>query len=292
MIYEITISVPTNEIDGIIEKLNEAQIYNTFYNVPIEIIKNENGYGYLEKERQLTELKVYADDSVYDLKFPEDFTSFLSNITNIDENKISYEKYQNDEKKFKLEDIDLENHWMISYSLKDYPEKNVLYFAPQAAFGTGLHVTTQECLKIILSIDFKNLTVLDLGTGSGILSIGAAIKNAKSVVAIDIEPVERELMYNAKLNNISNITCKQMDLLSGESIINGKFDWAFMNIGASETLQILDKHHLLDKKINNFIISGLVEWNYEKVLPKFKESGYRIIKETHTDDWVTILLSL
>ena len=78
----------------------------------------------------------------------------------------------------------------------------ITFFTPQGAFGTGLHETTQDILKFIVEEDFEGKSLLDLGTGSGILSIAAGVKGASKIVAVDIRDVEDEVLLNASLNEL------------------------------------------------------------------------------------------
>lgn len=290
MTYELTINVPFDQIADTAEKLNLEQIYNLYYNLPIEITKVDNGFSFIEDKSQDIALKIFIDEQADNFTSVDDALEHISSILKIKKEDIAYTKHS-EEFNFKLEDIDLNNGWVISYSLKDYPNKKTIKFDPQAAFGTGLHVTTQSLLRIILNEDFTDLNVLDLGTGSGILSIAAGIKNAKYVESVDIEPVEREVILNAKLNNVDTITVKQADLLTGDYQVNKDFDWIFINIGASETLTILDRHKLFSGPNKKFLISGVVDWNYERIITKFEQNGYSLVEKSHLNDWVTLLFT-
>lgn len=286
MTHEITIKIPFSEISMVIDKLNENNFYNIYYDLPIEITKVDSGFDYEEKREELIELKIYLDNNAPLSK--EASINLISEVTNIEKKDIVHREY-NEEYDFILDDIDLGNGWVISYSQNDYPDKNIIKFDPHTAFGTGQHKTTQACLRIISNHNFAGLRVADLGTGSGILSVGAAIRGAASVDAIDIDPVKKEIEHNAQLNNISVINIIQADLLEGSYRVDNTVDWAFMNIGANESLQIIDRHKLFEGNIKNFILSGLVEWNYHRVMAKFLENGYKNIEESHDNDWVTVL---
>ena len=188
-----------------------------------------------------------------------------------------------------FEDIDLENGWFIVYPTSKgiYEDEKVIRLDPQGAFGTGIHETTKDCLRFILGESFNEKSILDLGTGSGILSIAAGLKGAKNIVAIDVEPVTREIMYHCKLNDISPITVIETNLFADEAVINENYDWTFINIGANETIELIEKHQLL-RKSNNFLISGIVDWNEETLHQLFIENAFRLYRRNQTNEWVTI----
>lgn len=142
-------------------------------------------------------------------------------------------------------------------------------------------------MKIILSKDFSNLKVLDIGTGSGILSICTALKDALEVTALDIRDVFEEVTLNASLNNLQNIKFLVCDVLNSDVDIKDKFDWIFINIGGEETLMFMDfiKKHL--KKDGFLLVSGLVEWSYDDIEKKVKEHGFKVEDKYKSNEWCT-----
>lgn len=291
MLHEFSINVPYKEIHEVTDLLNAAGIYNLYYESPIEIIKVQNGYGYEEKEDQLVELKIYASDLEVD-HLPDAYYPLLEATLSIPRDDITYKTYDetNWEQSYEFEDIDLGNGWVIKYlnSEKQYEDKHVLKFDPLAAFGTGLHETTQGCLRMILNKDLTGKTVLDLGTGSGMLAIAASLKGADKVVAVDYEEVERELYHNAELNNLTNdLQVVQADLITGDYKINENYDLILINIGANETMSIIERHNLLTYS-DDFFISGLVEWHIDDLINKFVHEGFSINEKSQTNEWVSI----
>ena len=98
---------------------------------------------------------------------------------------------------------------------------------PRMAFGSGSHETTYQITSLILSEDFSNQRVLDMGTGTGVLGIAMAMRGAEQVVAIDIDPFSVEnAKENFSLNNINNVEI----LLGDSSAIQGQFDTIVANI--------------------------------------------------------------
>jgi ribosomal protein L11 methyltransferase len=297
MLHEFILNIPYNKIDRYTEMLNNSGIYNLYYESPIEIIKVQNGYGYEEKEDQDIELKIYASDGEVD-HLPEAYFSLLESTLSISKEDITYNVHEESdwEQSYEFEDVDLGNGWVIVYPNSKNPKnqyegKNILKFDPLAAFGTGLHETTQGCLRMILEKDLTGKNVLDLGTGSGMLTIAASLKGAKKVVAVDYEEVERELLHNARLNNLTNdLQVDQADLITGDYTIDDQYDLILLNIGANETMSILKKHDLF-KNSHDFIISGLVEWHIDQLIEQFQVGGFSIKEKAQTNEWVTIHFS-
>jgi ribosomal protein L11 methyltransferase len=289
MLYEFKIKIEQTRVDELIEKLSSRGLYRFYYEQPIEVITFSNGYEYKEAEEGLIDFQIYFEDSDV-AQFPEDCFHVISEISGVPEDRITYSEVEEIIQEPEFDDIELNEEWVIAYSgkLEKYSGKKVLRFEPQAAFGTGLHETTQDCLRIILEQDFTDQKVLDLGTGSGILAVGALLKGAGQVTAIDYEPVEREVLYNAGLNKVEDkVEVLQKDLLGSAYRINGEFDWIFINIGGDEAAHILERPGLLSKS-SRFLVSGMVEWHTEEVTKAFHQQGFMWKSTLQTNEWVTM----
>lgn len=284
--YEISVSVNVVEVDTIIEQLQIKDIYNAFYEAPLEITTDEYGYGYIEKDNEEVLLKILVESD--DLIEVERQIQILKNITPTKEifsNSIESCTFQQE-----FEPIDLGNGWIIAAPEYDVANKNKINFYSQGAFGTGLHETTQDCLRYILKEDLNAKKVFDIGTGSGILSLASAVKGAELVSALDIRDVTEEIEFNASLNNLSNIEVLVGNALEGEVIPKHKYDWVYINIGGEETQWFMAFINSIIKENGKLMISGLVEWSFDNVISLVEKQGYKLIHKVQTNEWCTCIL--
>lgn len=284
--YILSYKVDYKEVDDIITNLQINDIFNVFYENPLEITTDEFGYGYIEKEDEGIVLKVAYDE---DYEKFEDFKKLVSDIIGKKEDNVEEINYEYEE--FSIPAIHINDEWVLASPDEEIEGKKKINFISQGAFGTGLHETTQDLLSIILSKDFTNKRVLDIGTGSGILSLATAIKNASEVIALDIRDVKDEVLLNASLNNIENIDVLVGDALSCEININGEFDWIYINIGGEETEMFMPliKEHL--KKDGKILVSGLVEWSFDSVKNMVESYGFKMIEKYQTNEWCTAIFN-
>lgn len=285
--FEISFQVKYSKIDEIIEKLISIGLYSTYYDAPFEVTVDSNGYDFYERENEVVDLKVYPESESEEEC--SEYINKIKEILNIDE-KIILSRLKDENWQQPFEPVDLNNGWIIAEPHIEVENKMKINFESQGSFGTGLHETTQDLLRYILEYDFSGLTILDLGTGSGILSIAAALRNAERIVALDIRDVTMEVLYNASLNNISNIDVVVADVTSKDLGVNDKFNTVFINIGGEETLASMDFINRVIKADGMLFVSGLVEWSSNKIYEELKSQGYKLLKSTKTNEWVTMIL--
>ncbi|WP_300954788.1 50S ribosomal protein L11 methyltransferase, partial [uncultured Clostridium sp.] len=188
--------------------------------------------------------------------------------------------------------IHIDDNYVIASPDEEFDGKTKINFISQGAFGTGLHETTQDILKLILNkLNLKEKSVLDIGTGSGILSIAASISGASNVTAVDIRDVYDEVMLNASLNNLSNVKAVVGNILDDETLVSENFDWIFINIGGEETKMFMKyiKEHLKNK--GSILISGLVEWSFDEVKENVESYGFKLISKHQTNEWITAIFN-
>ena len=130
---------------------------------------------------------------------------------------------------------------------------------------------------------------LDIGTGSGILSIAASIAGASIVDAVDIRDITDEVLLNSSLNNLENITPIVGNILDDSSLITNNYDWIFINIGGEETKMFMNfiKTHLNTN--GTILVSGLVEWSFDEIKENVESYGFKLQSKHQTNEWVTAI---
>jgi len=160
---------------------------------------------------------------------------------------------------------------------------------PGVVFGTSLHSTTRDCLLALLEISEKSLPyrVLDLGTGTGILAIGAALLGAERVLAVDNNPLAvKTATLNVKLNGLE----ESIEVREGlaEDIVDSPSDLLIANIHYDVVLKLIKEGGFLKKKY--FILSGLMRSQARDIKLELSRYPVEIIHEWDNDIiWRTIL---
>jgi ribosomal protein L11 methyltransferase len=194
-----------------------------------------------------------------------------------------------------------------TWELYDPAEGEVIIeLDPGMAFGTGTHPTTALCLRTLESVIKGGEEVIDVGTGSGILAIGAVKLGAKKVLALDLDPVAvSSATENVHLNGLSNdIQVKVSDLLGvlkGNSAGNGgsseeapvavslPVDLIVANILAEIILLFLDDVYAALKPGGTYIASGIYKNKEDDVEQGLIGAGFRIVQKHRDEDWIAFV---
>ena len=171
-------------------------------------------------------------------------------------------------------------------------EEVIIRMDPGMAFGTGTHETTRLVLRLMQNEIVGGERVLDMGTGSGILSIAAVKLGAKSAAAYDIDPVAVKVAReNARDGGCDNITVGVSDLLKGVDLSGGKYDICLANIVADIILRMLPDIHSYVKEDGKIILSGIIAPRADEIRDAVKKYGYKVIKEENENDWLAMLIT-
>ena len=163
--------------------------------------------------------------------------------------------------------------------------KTPLYINPGSAFGTGYHESTQIALELLEKYLRKESRVLDIGTGSGILSIAAYKMGASFICARDIDPVAiDEVRHNLKLNAIAEdaITLEEADLITGFS---GQVDALIANILFDVLLPMLPSVKKILSPGGVAFFSGLILSERERFIEGLNSAGLAVLDERSKEEW-------
>lgn len=174
---------------------------------------------------------------------------------------------------------------------EDYPKKNedekLIIMDPGLAFGTGTHPTTQLCIQALETEMRGEEVVLDVGTGSGVLTIASALLGAKEIHAYDLDEMAvASAKNNIALNDLpSKITVKENNLLKGIEI---EADIVVANILAGIVIDLIPDAMRVLKPGGFFITSGIIGKQKDEVVKPLKEAGFEVKQIIEMKDWLSI----
>lgn len=196
-------------------------------------------------------------------------------------------------KQFTVDDILIKPSW--EEVKQEDREKLMIQIDPGTAFGTGMHETTQLCIKQLKKYITSDTELLDVGSGSGILSIVSVKLGAKSAFGLDIDP---NAISAAKENaEVNNVGIEQFDIISGNLLEDEelqikvgceKYDIVVANIlaGVLVPLSPIAYKHL--KKGGYYITSGIIDTKESEVVEAVKKSGFDVVEVTCQGEWVSV----
>ncbi len=168
--------------------------------------------------------------------------------------------------------------------------RTVISLDPGAAFGTGSHATTSLCLEILERIVTPEKTVLDIGTGSGILAIAADLLGAKSAIGVDIDPQSiKTAIANAHINGVTEKTEFTVGDLAEKC--SGKYDIICANIVADVVIRLFDNVADFMKDSSVLIVSGIIDMRAEEVEKSAAEHGFKIVESLVREEWHAYVLT-
>ena len=170
------------------------------------------------------------------------------------------------------------------------PENNqlIIELDPGMAFGTGTHPTTVMCIESLEKVIKGNEEIIDVGCGTGVLSIAAAKLGAKNILALDLDDIALESAErNIILNNVqSMVKVQRNNLLNG---INNKADIIVANILAEVILQFTSDVARVLKHNGIFITSGIIQTKEQIVKESLEKEGLMVIETLYKEEWVALI---
>ncbi len=167
----------------------------------------------------------------------------------------------------------------------------VIEIDPKQAFGTGNHATTLMALEFLAETVEDGQTILDVGTGTGILAMAAVKLGASRAVAVDIDPVAIDA---ARENSDKNGTVKKIDFMIGETMVLQPirpFDVIVANINRLELVKLIPEFQRLLANDGRIFVTGILVDETDLMMTEFsKHSKLAIQKKVTKDEWLGLLL--
>ena len=177
-------------------------------------------------------------------------------------------------------------------SWEEYDNKEnrkILHIDPGAAFGTGTHATTSLCLSMLENYVAEGSKMLDIGCGSGILSIASVLLGAETAVGVDIDAQSvKTAKENAELNNVSGKTEYIVGDLADK--INGKYNVVCANIVADVVIRLLGDVRTFMEENAVLLVSGIIDARENDVLAAAKKHGFKVKEKQYKDNWCAFAL--
>ena len=246
-------------------------------------------------------VKGYINELNFD---DETFTRFKGELEQLGQN-INIGEF------FKIEtttikDNDWENSWKDYFDILNIGEKFVIVptwreyeneenkyvinIDPGMAFGTGGHETTSLCIKNLEKYVKPHDNIIDVGCGSGILSIAASYLTDGEIKAVDLDKLAVDVSReNFALNNLENrIAVEEASLLTKET---KKYNIIVANILAHIIELMLDDAYKLLEGGGYYITSGIIKDKKDELLEKMLERGFKLVEETSDNEWYSFVVT-
>lgn len=251
------------------------------------------------------EVGVIVKGYINELNFDDEtFTRFKGELEQLGQN-INIGEF------FKIEtttikDSDWENSWKDYFDILNIGEKFVIVptwreyennenkyvinIDPGMAFGTGGHETTSLCIKNLEKYVKHHDNIIDVGCGSGILSIAASYLTDGEIKAVDLDKLAVDVSReNFALNNLENrIAVEEASLLTKET---KKYNVIVANILAHIIELMLDDAYKLLEDGGYYITSGIIKDKKDELLEKMLERGFELVEETSDNEWYSFVVT-
>lgn len=177
--------------------------------------------------------------------------------------------------------------WEDEYDAKG---RKVLHIEPGLAFGTGSHPTTKLCLETLEKYIDENSTVLDIGCGSGILSIASLLLGAKSAFGVDIDSLAvKTAMANAEENGFDESKFKAVQGNLSDKV-TGKFSVVVANIVADIIMEFNKEVGKFLEDDGVYITGGIIESREDEVLMSFAQNGFEVKERFEEKGWLVFVV--
>lgn len=315
---KVTIYTTAEGIEGVTGRLYQLGITG------LEIEDEQDFKDFLENNQQYwdyvdeelikqkegeTNVSCYVSDDLNGQELLTAIRSSMTEMKSLDENdeygrleievhSTTTEDWANNWKKY-FHTMEVGEKILIKPEWEEYngdTDRIVFNINPGMSFGTGSHYTTQLCIESLEKYVKPGIKMLDLGCGSGILSIISLLLGAEEAVAVDIDPNAVDTAYeNAAMNGVTN---EHYHVFSGNVVTDtevqaeiGKYRYEVVaaNIVADVIIGLAPKAREYMKEGGVFITSGIISDRENDVREALLENGFEIVNVSRRKDWVSIV---
>jgi len=288
--YKLTFQIESDLEEIIFWKLNELGIFSF-------------SFEYLIKTENKKEVNIWLPIDEWDESSKNDFEKIISKLLNNNNSKnqffdwsiIKEEDWLTSWKKYWAPEL-VGNHFLILpcwINLNEkFNDKQIIKIDPGAAFGTGSHPSTYLCLEKMENIIFSDKKVLDIGSGSGILSIAAKLLGANEVCAVDndylaINSTNSNFQLNfGNLNNLNTYLGSFNEVILKHQL--KKFDFVLCNILAEVIKEMIPNIYKCLRNNGEVIFSGILNSQKEEIIKILIKNNLKLLNVSSRNDWACI----
>jgi ribosomal protein L11 methyltransferase len=304
---EITIETPPDALDTLVARLEDLGVQGLVINdekaLREHLDNNPAAWDFVDEEvfsglQGRSNVQFYLEDSIDGQAQLEEYRAALPGYA-LSVRRVCDEDWLNSWKAY-FKPLEIGSRLLIVPEWEPVPDNTdrvILRIEPQNAFGTGTHASTRMCLE---ELETRRAgSVLDLGSGSGILSVAALLFGADSAVACDVSPDAAAVCRdNARLNGIED---GQLHVYTGDILdsavlarITGgqRFDIVFANIIADVIIALAPLVRGLLAPGGVFICSGIIDGREAEVRDALETSGLRVLNARREENWHMLCASL
>lgn len=299
---EIKVTVPTDKTDEAAAIANMTVPYGIYIEDYSELENDALEIAHIDlideelvsKDRTKSVIHMYiadSDNAVEALSYLKERFSAVGIDFSVDSILVDDADWNENWKKY-FKAFEIGEHLAVCPSWETYDNKDnrtVISIDPGAAFGTGTHATTSLCLELLEDIINTDSTVLDIGTGSGILGIAAILLGAKNAVGVDIDPQSvKTAISNSEINGVA----EKCEFLVGDLAdkVSGKYNVLCANIVADVIIRLFDNAADFMTEDGVFIVSGIIDIRAAEVEKSAIEHGFKIVKNLVREEWHAYML--
>lgn len=304
---EIKVKTTTEAVEAVANIFYEIGAQGVVIEDPNDFLyqqKDEISWDYIEEEVYMNGyegaiVKAYLSEEDNLLAKIESIRESVNNLPSfglnigdglIELEEINQQDWENAWKQY-YKPIKVSDKIVIKPTWEAYEAKEdelIIELDPGMAFGTGTHETTNMCIQALERYLKKDDLVLDIGCGSGILSIAAAKLGAKSVVGVDLDPMAvRVAKENTQQNNMAGLVEIRQGNLT--DVVKEKSNIVVANIIADIIIKLADDVADFMKEDGLFISSGIIMPRLEDVKTAIESKGFTILEVNTQGEWSCII---